>query len=161
MRPSISARFAFAACVSALVLASCGSGGWSPIGPSSGVALDSQTRLGQNAAGPDALSEFAYVANYDDNDVSAYKINETSGALASVKGSPFGAGSGAYTVTVDPTGKFAYVINLGSGDIFAYTINATSGALKPVAGSPFKAGSFPDCVATCRRVGSTCKPPPL
>ncbi|MGA8796893.1 MAG: beta-propeller fold lactonase family protein [Candidatus Cybelea sp.] len=100
------------------------------------------------------------MANYDDNDVSAHKINATSGALAPVKGSPFGAGSGACTVTVDPTGKFAYVINLGSGDIFAYTINATSGALKPVAGSPFKAGSFPDGVATCRRIGSACRPPP-
>ena len=57
------------------------------------------------------------MANYDDNDVSAYKINATSGALAPV-GRLFGAGSGPYTVTVYRTGKFAYTINLGSGDIF-------------------------------------------
>ena len=64
-------------------------------------------------------------------------------------------------VGVDPEGKFAYVANLGSNNVSAYTIDANTGALTMVAGSPFGAGSKPVGVATCQRVGSICKPPPL
>ncbi len=62
-------------------------------------------------------------------------------------GSPFGAGSAAFHVAIDPNGKFAYVDNYASANVSAYTINATSGALTPVAGSPFGAPSGPINVA--------------
>ena len=77
---------------------------------------------------------FAYVVNLGSNDVSAYSIDTASGKLKQLNGSPFGAGSAPYGITVDPTGEFAYVPNSGSNNISAYSINATSGALKKVKG---------------------------
>ncbi len=91
---------------------------------------------------------FAYVANSGSNDVSAYIIDPTSGALTPVPESPFPAGAGPYAVTVDPTGRFAYVANSASHNVSAYTIDATSGALTPVPESPFPAGFGPISVAT-------------
>ena len=67
----------------------------------------------------------------------------------------------ALLLAVDPTGKFAYVANFGDDNVSAYTIDASSGALTPVTGSPFAALVDPFGIATCRRVGNTCKPPPL
>ncbi|MGA7092411.1 MAG: beta-propeller fold lactonase family protein, partial [Candidatus Cybelea sp.] len=116
-----------------LAIAACDSGGRSNL-----PETVSQSSL-ERAPGP-AVAQFAYVANYGSNDVSAYTINATSGALTPVTGSPFGAGTQAYDVAIDPDGKFAYVTNYGSNNVSAYTINATSGALTPVTGSPFGAG---------------------
>jgi YVTN family beta-propeller protein len=44
---------------------------------------------------------FAYVANENSNDVSAYSIDPTTGALTAVKGSPFGAGGGSRSIAID------------------------------------------------------------
>jgi len=95
----------------------------------------------------DPRGKFLYLANYDDNDISAYAINPSSGMLTPVAGSPFGAGNLPFDVAVDPSGRFVYVTNVGSDDVSAYTINKSSGALTPVAGSPFPAGSGPLGVA--------------
>ncbi len=99
---------------------------------------------------------FAYVANcgavgcggFPAGNVSAYRIDGTTGALTPVAGSPFPAGINPLAVTVDPRGQFAYVANLSSYDVSAYTIDGTTGALTPVAGSPFAAGSRPVSVTT-------------
>jgi 6-phosphogluconolactonase len=93
-------------------------------------------------------AEFVYVAN--DNHVSAYSINLTTGALAPVAGSPFPAGINPTSVAVDPLGRFVYVANLGvfsgsSGNVSAYRIGA-NGALTPVAGF-FPTGDNPFSVA--------------
>src|SRR5260370_12829529 len=86
---------------------------------------------------------FAYVANVRSGDVSAYTIDGATGALMEVDGSPFPAGSGPWSVTVDPTGQFAYVANGGSNNVSAYSIDGTTGALTEIDGSPFPAGSAP------------------
>ena len=91
---------------------------------------------------------FAYVANQGSNDISAYTVNPTTGALTSIAGSPFPAGTNPFLVQfaflgIPPSPKFAYVANQGSDDISAYTIDATTGVLTPVAGSPFAAGLTP------------------
>ena len=90
-------------------------------------------------------AQFAYVANFFGNNVSAYSIG-ANGALTPVPGSPFPAGEGTQSVAVDPTGKFAYVANSFEGNVSAYSIGA-NGALTLVPGSPFAAGSFPFSVA--------------
>ena len=108
--------------------------------------------VSQRAAVPfcvvvDPMGRFVYVANADSNNVSAYTINASTGALTPVAGSPFGAGTEPLGVAIDPSGKFAYVTNAGdryrrrgnAADVSAYTINASTGALTPVAGSPFGA----------------------
>ena len=98
---------------------------------------------------PEVGVEYAYVGNYGDDNISAYKI-ASDGALTAVKGSPFAAGTGPTAMAVDPTGKFAYAANTGTssaGNVSAYTIDATTGALTAVKRSPFSAGTEPSGVA--------------
>ena len=94
---------------------------------------------------------FAYAANSFGNTgpgtVSAYRINARTGALMPVAGSPFAAGIGPASVTVNPAGTFAYVANNGSSTVSAYRVNATTGALTPVVGSPFLTGKYPHSVS--------------
>jgi 6-phosphogluconolactonase len=93
------------------------------------------------------FSQFLYQTNTFSDNVSAYKMNASTGALTPVPGSPFATGHGPQAISADPTGSFLYVLNDGFigasgndiGSISAYTINAASGALTEVAGSPFDA----------------------
>ena len=66
------------------------------------------------------MGTFAYAANFNSNNVSAYTIDAISGALKKVKGSPFAAGIEASSVTIEPTGRFAYVANFGANNVSAY-----------------------------------------
>jgi len=75
----------------AAVFAGCSNSGSSGAIAPYGVAPDSQARLAQ--IGPDVVVAFAYVANYDSANVSAYTVNATTGKLTPVAGSPFGAGT--------------------------------------------------------------------
>jgi 6-phosphogluconolactonase len=98
----------------------------------------------------DPTGSFAYVANFTSNsvpgNVSAFTIDGTTGALTEVAGSPFIAGTGPTSLTVDPTGQFVYLSNCGSpcgsggGTVSAFTIDGTTGALTAIPGSPFPAG---------------------
>ena len=92
-------------------------------------------------------ARFVYVVNNGSNDVSAYRVDPASGALAPIAGSPFPAGNTPDSIAVDPTGRFAYVSNLGDATVSAYTINRTTGALEIVSGSPFPTGQGPTSVA--------------
>ena len=99
---------------------------------------------GSRSVAVDPSGKFAYVANGEFHAIStdnvlAYAINGTTGALSEVAGSPFKAGTNPSSVTVDPSGKFAYVANQASGDVWAYTINAATGALISI-GTPVAAG---------------------
>jgi 6-phosphogluconolactonase (cycloisomerase 2 family) len=91
----------------------------------------------------DPTGQFAYVANNNNNTVSAYSIG-ANGALTQLSGSPFAARSGPVSVAVDPTGQFAYVVN--DNNVSAYSIG-TNGSLKPLPGSPFPTGPVPTSVA--------------
>jgi 6-phosphogluconolactonase (cycloisomerase 2 family) len=96
----------------------------------------------------DPSGKFAIVANSGSDDVSVYEINQSTGELAQVSGSPFAAGTSPQRVTVDPTGKFVFVPNSGSGDVSVYQLSPTTGFLTPVAGSPFPAGTGPQFATT-------------
>src|SRR5260370_26938732 len=109
------------------------------------LGADAQTARG--SATTNKVPKFAYVANDNSSNVSAYTIDHTTGALTSVPGSPFAAGSLPFSVAVDSSGKFAYVANFASNNVSAYTIDRTTGALSPVPGSPFAAGTNPFSVA--------------
>jgi 6-phosphogluconolactonase (cycloisomerase 2 family)/alpha-tubulin suppressor-like RCC1 family protein/fibronectin type 3 domain-containing protein len=85
-------------------------------------------------------ARFAYVANYGANTVSAYQVNQLSGALTAI-GSPVATGSYPRSVTADPTGRFAYVANTSSNTVSVYQINQTTGAL--TVGTAVATGSSP------------------
>src|SRR5712692_7142202 len=63
-----------------------------------------------------------------------YTIDQTTGALAPMQGSPFGvAGTTAESLVADPIGPFLYALGAG---VEAFQIGSTGG-LTPVPGSPF------------------------
>ena len=88
----------------------------------------------------DPTARFLYAAINQGNDISAYAIDSSTGALTPIPGSPFPAGTLPMTVRVDPTGRFAYVTNANSNNISAYSIDSVTGALTALAGSPFLTG---------------------
>ena len=92
-------------------------------------------------------AQFAYVANFNSNNVSAYTIDPSTGALTAIAGSPFPAGSFPHSVAVYPSGKFVYVVNEGATNISGYTINPSTGALTTIVGSPFTTGGDPRSMA--------------
>jgi len=95
----------------------------------------------------DVTGSFVYVANLRSNNVSAYAINMSTGALAPVAGSPFGSGTQPRFVQVDPSGKFAYVVNAGSNDVWTYTIESSTGTLARTARGKVRARQAPEGVA--------------
>ena len=108
------------------------------------------TPLAANFSSSFTAVSMAYAANQGSNDVSAYTINPTTGALTAITGSPFVAGTTPLSMAGDPTAKFAYVANYfngaGGNSVSAYAINPTTGALTAVTGSPFAAGTNPRSV---------------
>jgi probable HAF family extracellular repeat protein len=89
----------------------------------------------------DPLGMFVYVTNKNSNNVSAYTINSTTGALTSITGSPFSTGQSPVSLAVDPNERFVYIANEGSSNVSGYLMNSTTGALTPVYASPFAAGT--------------------
>jgi 6-phosphogluconolactonase (cycloisomerase 2 family) len=93
----------------------------------------------------DPRGKFLYIAqcmpaSYGYSVVTAYNINQSTGALTPVPGSPYQLAIGASSVTTDPLGKFLFVAHTISCDVPTYSIDANTGALTPVAGSPFASG---------------------
>lgn len=81
--------------------------------------------------------EFVFVANNNagtSGSVSGFLIDDGSGSLSQISGSPFAAGTGPLDVHSDADGRFLYVAN--QSNISAYTIDADNGRLTSV-GDPF------------------------
>jgi 6-phosphogluconolactonase (cycloisomerase 2 family) len=94
--------------------------------------------------GVHSRSQFAYVAGNDF--VSGYVIDNATGALTEIAGSPFPTGVWARGVAADPQGRFLYIPNWNSANVSAYLIDRDTGALSAVPGSPFAAGDHPAAV---------------
>lgn len=93
---------------------------------------------------------FAAIANFNDNTVSVYEVNQTTGAFTSVPGSPFLTGTTPYSVQFSPLvsgNLFAAVANNSSNNISVYEVNQTTGVFTEVPGSPFAAGVQPNELA--------------
>src|SRR3989442_14933978 len=91
--------------------------------------------------------KYAYVANWNDNTVSGYLRDATTGALTQITGSPWPTGNAPAAVTVDQAGKCVFVANFLSNNLSAYKVTAATGALTPATGSPFATGTAPIAVA--------------
>jgi 6-phosphogluconolactonase len=88
-------------------------------------------------------------ANYGDDTVSMFTVNQTTGALAEVLGSPFptGAGSEPYGVAFSSSGGLLAVTDAGVSTVSVFAVDPSTGALSAVAGSPFTTGTQPEAVA--------------
>jgi 6-phosphogluconolactonase len=98
---------------------------------------------------------FLYTANVQDNTISAFTVNGSTGVLTPVNGSPYPAGSSLSGLAVTPAPASAGNFFLYAGDpqantIRAYTIDGTTGALSPIPGSPFPAGSSPTLLTVAK-----------
>ncbi|MBV9718293.1 MAG: beta-propeller fold lactonase family protein [Candidatus Eremiobacteraeota bacterium] len=78
------------------------------------------------------------------NSILAYKIDDATGNLSLVAGSPFAAGSEPSLAAIAPSGDFAYVINKQSQNISAYAIEPRTGKLMQTRGSPFALDYSPE-----------------
>lgn len=87
-----------------------------------------------NPAGP-----YVYVANKGSNNISAFSLNDTSGQLTAIAGSPFGSGGQLpLGIVTDMSNSYIAVINSGSNgsggnsDLQIFSISTTTpGALTP------------------------------
>ena len=87
----------------------------------------------------DESKRYVFVGNEGSNDVTAFAVNNTTGAMAAVPGSPFAAGTDpkAMAAMANNIGSYnLYIANAGSDNVSAYTIDATTGALAPQSPGP-------------------------
>jgi len=116
-----------------------------------GVAASSQTLATGDVATGDyglainAATTYLYIARSGSKGgVAVFSIG-AGGALNPVTGSPFAAGSGTYSVTLDISGTYVYAANRADGTISGYTIvpGTTTAALSltPLSGSPYTSGA--------------------
>lgn len=79
--------------------------------------------------------KFLYVMGAGTNGIFAFEIDQSTGSLSEIAGSPFETGS-TPTGKIDPSGKYFYVIDYGSNDVRSYAIDPTTGSLTPVTTAP-------------------------
>ena len=77
-----------------------------------------------------------------------YEINQQTGALTPLAGSPFGALQNGISVFVHPSGKYVYYAQYSPPTAaVGYTRDTITGALTLISGSPFSAGLAPGFVS--------------
>jgi len=92
------------------------------------------------AAAQAVAREFIYTANFADNTVSGFSLNPVTGSATEVPGSPFGSGSGPFSITHSPDGRFLYAVmkaqvlgrpcgDSGNGELISYSVDPGTGAL--------------------------------
>jgi sugar lactone lactonase YvrE len=92
--------------------------------------------------------KFVYAAGYGQAQIAAMAVNQSSGALTLVPGSPFDNGpfrNGGAPISdahVDASGKYLVLADSENAEITVFAIDQSTGALTNVSGSPFKASSF-------------------
>ena len=72
-------------------------------------------------AGCGSSHHTAYVTTPLNNGIAAFRIDDHSGKLSQIPGSPYPGGLSPNAVVVYPSGKFAYVANGGGNDISSLT----------------------------------------
>jgi 6-phosphogluconolactonase (cycloisomerase 2 family) len=91
----------------------------------------------------DPLNRFVFVANYGDDTVSAFSVDQSSGSLNEVEGSPYKAGKKPRDLMVDANGWYLYTANEESKDMSAFLIHYKKGQLAEAQGSPLAFNAQP------------------
>ena len=88
---------------------------------------------------------FLYISDFNTGSVYAYSINQSTGALTPVSGSPFThpslSGHGG-PIAINPAGTYLFFSN-ASGTIVSFTIDAQSGLLRPNVALPVNDNNQP------------------
>jgi 6-phosphogluconolactonase (cycloisomerase 2 family) len=119
--------------------------------PVAGSPFQSFNLVFANSLTVDSTGKFLYVGQtFGSNPVVAFSINQTTGALSEIAGSPFPLG--VSVLQADPTANFLLGLaddSGASGDkhIHVFSIDPNSGALSAVAGAPVTTTSTPFALA--------------
>ena len=70
-----------------------------------------------------------YVTNNSSNTISGFAVDQSTGSLTPLIGSPFTAvgGNGPACISVDPTNQYMYVANQGTNTVGVLAIDAAGG----------------------------------
>jgi 6-phosphogluconolactonase len=93
---------------------------------------------------------FLAVTNSADSTLSMYIVDQTTGTLTQVPGSPFATGSNPNTVAFSPYvlgNLFLATVSFSNDTASVYQVDLTNGSLIEILDSPFATGSAPDGVA--------------
>jgi 6-phosphogluconolactonase len=92
---------------------------------------------------------YAYVANYNANDVSAYAIDRSTGNATQISGSTtYAVDAGPLCILIEPSeGRYIYTANFLGNTVSGLFLNPATGALSAVQNTPFKAAGQPTCSA--------------
>ena len=106
------------------------------------IAIDTNSGVVNDSGYSDP---FLYTANTGGtNDISAFLVDRTTGALTAVAGSPFPSGSSVSSIALGARGLFLYAADASGNTaaIYGYLVDGSSGALTPLSGFPH---ALPSC----------------
>ena len=95
------------------------------------------------AIAKDPLNRFVYVANSASDNVSAFAIDRSTGALTEIEGSPYVVGKKPGDIVIDANGWYLYSLNQEPQDISVFLIHFKKGQLAEAQGSPVAVGKQP------------------
>ena len=94
----------------------------------------------------DPTSHFLYLASLNDAVVAGFTIDQTSGALTGMAGSPYPADLGAGAIPAfSPNGNFLYVMDQNANKVSGYSITAVTGILVSIGN--FDTGAKPTWIS--------------
>jgi 6-phosphogluconolactonase (cycloisomerase 2 family) len=79
--------------------------------------------------------------------LTVFSINENTGVLSQIAGSPFAVATGLAQIAIEPAGKFAFAPNFGSPTVSAFALDPGTGAPTLVSAGPFSCVGFAVSVA--------------
>jgi 6-phosphogluconolactonase (cycloisomerase 2 family) len=96
----------------------------------------------------DPTGNFLYAIDLTAGRIFAYRIDGTTGSLATIPGSPFTVPAGGQPahVVIENTGRFLYVSLFANG-VAGFSIDGATGALTSIVGSPFSTSNQPSGIA--------------
>src|SRR5579863_5098338 len=118
-----------------------------PIGPVSNMGATVPVVPYQGTLDP--TGRFLYVADANDNEVTAFSVNTANGGLTQI-GAAVTVGTTPTMVLTDRTGSFLYVINNGDSTVSGFSINPATGALTALTTVP----AFPVNTGTSPFIGT-------
>jgi 6-phosphogluconolactonase (cycloisomerase 2 family) len=92
-----------------------------------------------------AQSTYLYLASAGDAKVAGFSIDQTTGQLTALAGSPYNSGPNASGIPAfSPDNKHLYVLdNNTTGGVYGYSVDSNTGVLTPISGSSFPTGPSP------------------
>ena len=101
---------------------------------------------------------YLYVANYNSNDITAYTIDQGTGAPSSLASATFATKTGPTCVMIEPAlGRYLYTSNFLDNSITGYQLNPNTGILTGTENNPYPTAGQPTCTAAVAHGNHACE----